>query len=72
MLFTLKQEEVYDYLFKVLDQAITNLRPENIPATQQFLFADNDKCFKGDVDKWRRFANTLRLRLALRVSNVNP
>ncbi len=67
-----KQEEVYDYLFKVLDQAITNLRPENIPATQQFLLADNDKCFKGDVDKWRRFANTLRLRLALRVSNVNP
>lgn len=26
----------------------------------------------GDVDKWRRFANTLRLRLALRVSNVDP
>ena len=23
-------------------------------------------------DKWRRFANTLRLRLALRVSNVDP
>lgn len=67
-----KQEEVYDYIFKMLDQSITALRPENIPATQQYLLADNDKCFNGDVNKWRRFANTLRLRLALRVSNVNP
>ena len=59
--------------FKVLDQAITNLRPGNIRQLKSSCTADNDKCFKGDVDKWRRFANTLRLRsLALRVSNVNP
>lgn len=66
------QKEVYNILFQLLDQAVTNLRKENIPATSQYDLADNDKCYKGDVDKWRRFANTLRLRLALRVSNVDP
>lgn len=35
-------------------------------------WGENDKCFGGDKDKWLRFANTLRLRLALRVSNVDP
>lgn len=66
------QKDVYGILFQLLDQAITKLRPENIPATSQYTLGDNDKCYNGDVDKWRRFANTLRLRLALRVSNVDP
>ena len=26
----------------------------------------------GDVNKWLRFANTLRLRMALRISNIDP
>ncbi|TAE29561.1 MAG: SusD/RagB family nutrient-binding outer membrane lipoprotein [Candidatus Kapaibacterium sp.] len=32
----------------------------------------NDAVFQGDLDKWRRFANTLRLRLAMRISTVAP
>lgn len=66
------QKEVYGIIFQLLDQATTNLRKANVPATSQYDLGDNDKCYKGDVDKWRRFANTLRLRLALRVSNVDP
>lgn len=66
------QKEVYNILFQLLDQAITELHQENLPAVSQYDLGDNDKCYGGDVDKWRRFANTLRLRLALRVSNVNP
>lgn len=66
------QKDVYGILFQLLDQAATNLRKENIPATSQYELGDNDKCYEGDVNKWRRFANTLRLRLALRVSNVDP
>jgi hypothetical protein len=42
------------------------------PSTAQYSLGENDKCFGGDKDKWLRFANTLRLRLALRVSNVDP
>lgn len=66
------QKEVYNILFQLLDQAITELHQENLPAVSQYDLGDNDKCYGGDVDKWRRFANTLRLRLALRVSNVDP
>ena len=65
------QQEVYNLIFQMLDQAITALH--NPPATAQYKFSDtNDRVYKGDVDKWLRFANTLRLRLALRVSNVDP
>ena len=67
------QESVYkDFIFPILDQAITALHTENIPELQYTISSDDDKCFGGDIDKWRRFANTLRLRLALRVSNVDP
>ena len=66
------QKEVYNILFQLLDQAITELHQENLPAVSQYDLGDNDKCYGGNVDKWRRFANTLRLRLALRVSNVDP
>ena len=64
------QEEVYGMIFDLLDQAINKLH--NIPNVDQFSLAEFDKCYEGDVQKWLRFANTLRLRLALRVSNVNP
>lgn len=64
------QKEVYEMIFAILDQAITNLH--NRPTSSQYNLGENDKCYGGDVNKWLRFANTLRLRLALRVSNVNP
>ena len=67
------QESVYkDFIFPILDQAITALHTENIPELQYTISSDDDKCFGGDIDKWRRFANTLRLRLALRVANADP
>lgn len=31
-----------------------------------------DKIYGGDLLKWKKFANTLRLRLALRISNADP
>lgn len=65
------QEEVYNMIFQILDQAINGLH--NPPSSDQYKFKDtDDRVYKGDVDKWLRFANTLRLRLALRVSNVDP
>ncbi|MDR0793311.1 MAG: SusD/RagB family nutrient-binding outer membrane lipoprotein [Chitinophagaceae bacterium] len=36
------------------------------------LFAANDILFKGNLSRWRMFANSLRLRLALRLTNVEP
>ena len=63
------QQKVYDLLFKRLTTAAKNI----VPGTSAFKFTDNaDNCYNGDEDKWRKFANTLRLRLALRISNVDP
>ncbi len=31
-----------------------------------------DHYYQGDVDRWRRFANSLRLRMAMRISDVEP
>ncbi len=67
-----KQEDVYKLIFQMLDQAITALHnPPTGVSLYKFKETD-DRCYKGDVNAWIRFANTLRLRLALRVSNANP
>ena len=62
------QEEVYNAFFKELDESIEVLT-ENRNAA---LVASADFVYSGNVQKWVKFANTLRLRLALRVSNVDP
>lgn len=63
------QKDVYDMIFRILKQATDNIEPGKC----SFKFKETeDKCFKGDEEKWVRFANTLRLRLALRISNVDP
>lgn len=36
------------------------------------IFGTVDQIYAGDVDKWILFANTLRLRLAMRISKVEP
>lgn len=63
------QSEVYDKIFLLLEEASKQLDP----ARTGFVFDKrDDRCFEGDVAKWQRFTNTLRLRLALRISNVDP
>ncbi|MCD8193397.1 MAG: SusD/RagB family nutrient-binding outer membrane lipoprotein [Tannerellaceae bacterium] len=65
-----KQSEVYNIIFQLLDEAITMIDPDD---ASQFMFdAGDDRCFQGDIRKWLRFANTLRLRCALRISNADP
>lgn len=62
------QERVYDIMFKLLTESVDSIRPNN----GGFKFESEDRHFQGDEVKWLRFANTLRLRLALRISNVDP
>lgn len=63
------QEKAYDIIFRLLEQAVDSIVPN--ACAFKFNPAD-DKCYSGDEEKWLRFANTLRLRLALRISNVDP
>ncbi len=52
--------------FTELDEAVKMFDP-----ALGFLSAKEDMIFSGDLAKWTKFANSLRLRLALRVSEVD-
>jgi len=62
------QDKIYEDMFKRLDSAVTNLKTLN----GANVFGSYDIMYGGDTKKWIAFANTLRLRLALRISNVAP
>jgi len=62
------QKSIYLDLFKELKEA-TDVLNANIA---QPSYGDKDVIYNGDNRKWVRFANTLRLRLALRISDVEP
>jgi len=70
------QEQVYAQMFAELDKAITGLTPiakANIAGNKTSLFASSDvSSYAGDYSKWVKYANSLRLRLAMRIVKVNP
>jgi hypothetical protein len=61
------QDKVYDDFFKRLTAAVNVLKTK----TSEKPYGDFDLMYAGDVNKWIKFANTLRLRLALRISKVD-
>jgi hypothetical protein len=60
------QDVVYAGLLEDLQQAVAML-DANEPS-----FGSADNLYAGDVEKWRRFGNSLRMRLAMRISSVDP
>lgn len=61
-----KQEDVYNDIFSTLADAVTKFdESKNNPGNHDFVYG-------GDYAKWKRFANSLRLRMAIRISHVNP
>lgn len=60
------QSEIYPDMLKELSEAAEQFDPAQ-PA-----FSDSDLIYNGDIEKWRKFANSLRLRLALRLVEVDP
>lgn len=63
------QEDIYEDFFKTLDEAVPVLKAN--AGTTSFLGA-NDLVYGGNVDQWLKFANTLRLRLAMRIKYADP
>lgn len=57
------QKEVYEQLFASLDEIIEVLTT-NMATT---IPAGSDRVYDGQIAKWAKFANTLKLRLAMRV-----
>jgi hypothetical protein len=66
------QQEVYKAFFKELDAAITTLTGFVTSQPGVKLLEKYDWVYSGDVTKWVKFANTLRLRLAMRVAYADP
>ncbi len=62
------QEEIYDDFFIRLDEAVSVLRDK----VNETPYGSSDIIYGGDVNKWIKLANTLRLRLAIRISNIDP
>ncbi|QES91000.1 SusD/RagB family nutrient-binding outer membrane lipoprotein [Rhizosphaericola mali] len=62
------QDSVYYDFFKRLDSSITNLKSH----TSETPFGTSDIIYSGNVTSWLKFANTLKLRLAMRISGVAP
>ena len=60
------QSSVYDDLFSQLTQATGMI------TVGSGGFPSGDLVFGGDMDSWRRFGNSLRLRLAMRLTDVDP
>lgn len=63
------QKEIYYDIFKELTEAV-NLLKQKRP--DQLKYGKEDMMYQGDVDKWIKLANSLRLRAALRLSFVDP
>jgi len=64
------QDKIYDDFFKRLTSAVDALKA--FDPTKVKPYGNFDLMFKGDLTKWIKFANTMRLRLALRISKVDP
>ncbi len=62
------ESDMYHSFFTQLDASLATLNANSGGKA----FGDNDQIYDGDIDSWIIFANTLRLRLALRISEVDP
>jgi len=60
-----RQQAIYTDFFKELDGAV-----KQFDATKDAI--DNDIVYGGNIDRWKRMANSLRLRLAMRLTKVDP
>jgi hypothetical protein len=62
-----KEEDIYYDLLNTLKDAAAS-----IDLNGDTYLGKADAIYGGDLLKWKKFANTLRLKLAIRISNANP
>lgn len=62
-------DKIYDDFFVRLTKAVDALKA--LPAGTK-VYEGYDLMYDGNIDNWIRFANSLRLRLASRISNIDP
>lgn len=60
-----KQQDIYNGLFKTLTDAVAQIKEAEPKVV-------GDVLLNGDMAAWKRFANTIRMTMALRLSKVDP
>lgn len=60
------EEVIYKDLLKELKEAVAQLNLDEV------VFTSSDNIYRGDAASWKKFANSLRLRIANRVKEVIP
>jgi len=63
------QQEIYHYILDELKDAVSNIDPE-VSGIESKL-KETDLVYEMDWDKWIKYANSLRMRLAMRISEVD-
>ena len=65
------QEAVYGHLLQTLDEALEILNPLLAANPELVLKEEADKVYQGKMKNWKKFANSLKLRMAVRMRYVN-
>jgi hypothetical protein len=63
-----KQQDIYMDMLKELDEASASISESNPDDG----FSAADLIYQGDISKWKKWGYSLMLRLAMRISNVDP
>lgn len=63
-----KQENIYQEIFQLLDDAIVNLDKESIYPS----LGNQDLIYGGDTESWKKFAYGLKARFTMRLSKKSP
>ncbi|MES3017685.1 MAG: SusD/RagB family nutrient-binding outer membrane lipoprotein [Bacteroidota bacterium] len=64
--------DAQDVIYKDFLALLTKATADLAPYKGKNVLGSNDLVYAGDVDKWILFANTLRLRIAIRIAAVEP
>ena len=65
------QVELYEGIIVELNQAMTIIGDNSVTGEGVEVLTDNDLFFNGDLQKWKKLANTLKLRMALRAQGAS-
>lgn len=66
------QETLYHHFFETLNSSIQALKAQIAVAPDDKSLEKVDAIYAGDLNKWLLFANSLKLRLAIRIRYVEP
>ena len=64
---------IYDTQSEIYEDMLSELKEASSSLNNDYQTYDaSDPIYNGDINSWRRLANSLRLRLAIRISTANP